>query len=233
MRTVILEAFTDEEFGNLGLRIVDAPRGANAATDGLLLAHDLIEHVNGLREIGSIDDELEALGAIWYVRGQHDDLRRDNVGSMYSVHENIASDVVRMFSDFFYGAHVTLNAPRTVACDADEDFREIIRCALKSTRAEVGDPDKSDDEIIAQEKAYIAVCLPRMRIGYRKARRKYEGRGRSRYAANNLFWEISDAVEPHAKHASEGQRYRLTYGFESNGNARAYCEESYEDSDYV
>lgn len=33
------------------------------------LAHDLLEHVNGLQLIGSWEDELEATGSFWFTRG--------------------------------------------------------------------------------------------------------------------------------------------------------------------
>ena len=39
------------------------------ARTGLLLAHDVIEHVNGFKVLGTKWDEVEALGAAYYVRG--------------------------------------------------------------------------------------------------------------------------------------------------------------------
>lgn len=226
MKKVKLQVIRDENTGEIGLVLADMriTHETNAATEGLLIAHDLVEHVNGAKHIGSIDDELEALGAIWYVRGQHSDLRRDGVGSAYTVHENIASDIVRMFADFFHGAHVDLSPMRTHPTDADDDFREIITIALASMRDEVRDAGTPEQELAEREAEYIAVCLPRMRRGYRKARNKYERYGR--FAANTLFWAVADAVDKAMKYHEmfEGQEFTLYYDV---AQGAAHVDESY------
>jgi hypothetical protein len=226
---VMLQAWRDERTGEIGLVLKDMPKDetTNAATNGLLLAHDIVEHVNGPGAIGTIDDELEALGAIWYVRGQHGELRRDGVGFRYTIEENIAADVTRMFRDFFHGSPVNTRKVRTRPCDADDAFREIIGIALVDSPAEVDDyAPVTERAMKARLREYLAVCLPRMRIGYRKAVKRYERHGR--YFANNLFWEIAGAVECYAKHAdTEGVEYWLVYGIDSNGSAYAHCEEFY------
>lgn len=225
-----LVAFEDQNFGGVGLGLADMPRNddTNAATDGLLIAHDLLEHVNGARAIGTIEDELEALGAIWFVRGQFHELRRDNVGSAYTVHQNIASDVVRMFRDWFYGAHLDTKAPRTRPCDADADFLEVIACAERDMRREL-DSDEDPREVVRRLREYRRVILPRMRIGYRKAARRFKG---DAYAANRLFWEVAEAVGRVFKGGElfEGQRFELVYGID-DGRAFARCDESYGDEE--
>lgn len=232
MKTVILTAREDYEFGGIGLHIEGMKKeGTNPATEGLQIAHDLIEHVNGLDAIGDICDELEALGAIWFVRGQWGDIRR-NSNSTATAYEDIASDIVRMFADFFHGAHVDLTVPRTQACVADDDFREIIRIALEQTDYELG-PDY-DQHAKKREAEYMAVCLPRMRRGYRKARNKY---GKGLMAANSLFWVVANEVDklmPKRKFYQSastgleaGQQWKLTYGFNAQGNADARVDEYY------
>lgn len=230
LKTVTLRVIEDRN-GTTGL-VVDGMSTGNetdACTDGRLLAHDLIEHVNGVQAIGSIDDELEALGAIWYVRGQHDDLDRGPHRNSRSGEENIAGDVTRMFADFFHGAHVTLSASRSRKLDndaAEEAFAEIIRLASLTAPAEVsdnGDTLAAESEALERLAEYMRACLPRMRTGFRKARRMYEGRGRSRFAANSLFWEVADAVDNLLKQADiiEGAEYVLTYGFAADGTTVA------------
>ena len=68
MRYVRLQVAEDQLSGELGLKIkgMRATEGM-AMGSGLLVAHDLLEHQNGLRAIGSVGDELEALGGIWHV----------------------------------------------------------------------------------------------------------------------------------------------------------------------
>lgn len=222
-RFVILEAFRDQSTGELGLGLLDLKRNGNnnSASEGLLIAHDLIEHVNGIEQIGGIDDELEALGGIWWVRGQWGDLRRDGRGSMHSVHENIAADITRMFRDFFYGEHVDTTPPRTIACEADDDFKLIVEAAVREMYDEINDEDEA--EVVRKAAEYTRVCLPRMRIGYRKARARFKGHRPP--MANSLFWEITEAVDPYCKHVEfEGQQFRLVYGIK-DGHSFAQCEE--------
>lgn len=231
MKTVRLTVTEDSEFGGCGLLIAGMRRDetVNPARDGLQIAHDLVEHVNGVGEIGSIDDELEALGAIWFVRGQFGELRRDNVGSMYNVHENIAADVTRMFRDFFHGHYVNLKPIRTRPLDCDSDLRTILDYAFHDM---LGELEIFDREVGAAKRAeYLAVCLPRMRTGYRKAQRKW---GSAR-VANNLFWEIESCTRRAATNASAdllGQHYTLVYGVDGEGrtwvNFEEYYEEDYE-----
>lgn len=227
LRSVILEAFRDEMTGDVGLGLADMRRDetTNAAVGsegGVMIAHDLIEHVNGAGLIGTIDDELEALGAIWFVRGQFEDLNRYR-DSIYSAHENISSDVARMFRDFVEGGqYVDLSPPRTRACEADDDLNEILEDATRSWHEDMYETEKGR----AAWPQYRAACLARMRIGYRKARAKYK----SAREANNLFWAIADAVNPCTRNAYEGARCELRYGFEG-GNAVAYCEPQYDESE--
>lgn len=229
MRRVILEAFRDEQTGEIGLGIVTVRARhpeMNAATEGLLIAHDLIEHVNGPEAIGTIDDELEALGAIWYVRGQHGELRRDRVGSASSIEENIASDVVRMYRDIIAGgaeSRFELGSLRGRECEVEQTLQDILGYAERDYLSEIDDDQKR--EARKRWPGFRWWALVRMRAGYRKARRRWEARGR--FAANTQFWAIVEAVEPYTKHSDEGQRYVLKYG-----DGEAQCTEAYDENDW-
>lgn len=229
MRTVTLDTIRDKETGETGLAVrgYSEDLNVNAATEGLLIAHDLIEHVNGVRRIGTIDDELEALGAIWYVRGQWGDLNRNGIGSAYTVHENIASDVVRMFRDFFYGAACDLNAPRTRPCEADDELLAILAVASKDAPREL-DSNESEEECAKRLAPYLSAALSRMRIGYRKAKAKYEKHGR--HAANNLFWVVAEAVDAIRPSKLEiGQTFKLRFGFDTEKGSTAHIFEVWEE----
>lgn len=215
MRSVRLVAVSDEYDTDPGLIIKGTPQveGMAADRDGILLAHDLLEHVNGVKNIGQVWDELEALGALWFVRGRHGDLMTRS-GSMYSPAQNVASDVTRMFLDDPECGY--MRTPRTYRHDYDEDFREIIAHARHGIRQE------SDGPVNAQEVSrYLQAALAHMRIGFRKATKRY-GWG---YKAHSLFGAVRDAVKA-ARPEFEGQEFILRYG---NGEAtiREVYDESY------
>jgi hypothetical protein len=231
--TATLLTAEDSETGLTGLIVKGLPRPmngtTNTATEGLLIAHDLIEHVNGVQHIGTINDELEALGAMWYVRGQHGDLHRNRLAAEYSVEDNIAADVVQMFTDHIFGSPVDYygrvgrdcERQHTRACNADEALRLIMRIAADEQRRELGSY-AAQAKAGAMWPAYAALCLDLMRTGYRKAYRRWERHGR--FAANNAFWEIAYAVDPYAKHCEYvGQRFQLTYDSRAENGERATC----------
>jgi hypothetical protein len=221
MKPIRLVSITDEQTGELGLALRDMPRdeSTNAANEGLLIAHDIVEHVNGPRHIGTIDDEFQALGAIWYVRGQHNDIRRDGFGGRYSPEENISADVTRMFRDYVSGgAYVDVSPRRSRRCDADEALVDILDIAGKQYLGEFDDSEH--EEARSRWPAFRAACLTGMRRGYRKAVAKYEPRGR--FAANTLFWAIAEAVRPYVKPEFEGAEYVLSFA-----GGRVHCSEAY------
>lgn|GEM_PF-4713621 len=216
----------DNETGELGLMVDGTPiiSYPMVASEPLIVAHDLLEHVNGVENIGSIDDELEALGGIWFVRGQHGELRRDHMGSMHSVTENIASDVLNMARIYNGGVKFKTKVPSTRAHDHDDNFLDIINIAKEQVKDEM-DNDERDNERLEY---YFNACLHYMRVGYRKAQKRF-GEG---YKANNLFWEIVAALQPtfNIGFEFEGQEFELF--FTLNGTQQAYCEEYYEDEMY-
>lgn len=227
MKTVKLRAFRDESTGELGLGLVGMSSNygeVNSATEGLLIAHDVIEHVNGVERIGSIADELEALGAIWYVRGQHGELNRDGAGSHYTIAENIASDITRMYRDWFYtGCPQMPYQARTRASRLSE--QNILDTLSAAENTWIGEFDE-DDKLEARKRwpDYRNECLVRMRVGFTKARRKWERKGR--YAANSQFWAIAEACSDTIKQSElfEGAEYTLRYG---NGEATLTSNDDY------
>lgn len=218
MKRVILECVKDGA-GTLGLIaqgmkvMADEPMASN---DGALIAHDLIEHINGLKAIGSIDDELEALGAVWFVRGQFGELRRRQF-AYRDVCESIGYDVMNLGMIYMRKVGFRNPAPDTRAGHEETTFQEILRHGKDTLIREL---ECNDDEIDHDRMAeYFDDAIHYIRTGYRKARKKY-GEG---YAINNVFWNIADAVDPHAKSCEfEGQLFELTYDQNS-----ARCEEHY------
>lgn len=205
MKDYKIVSVTDRETGELGLmikgtKIISYPM---AASEGLLIAHDLLEHVNGHESIGSIDDELEALAGVYYIRGQSGQLRMDRMGSRYSPEESIASDVVNMARIYVDGG-VDFQSP-VPDCgegDFDYDIDNIIEFACKGLESEL---DEHYDE--RRLNAYLHGVKQYMRSGFEKIEKQFP----DWIHANNLFWAVANAVDPYAKGIEyEGQTYTLT-----------------------
>jgi hypothetical protein len=233
LKKIYLKAMSDEYDREPGLIIKGQPQfdGLSAAREGVLLAHDILEHQNGVKEIGQVWDELEALGALYQVRGRHGDLLTKS-GSHHSVEVNLASDVTRMFADYCASGYDGPGSHRegTRACDYDETFKEVIEIARRDIPREHTDmgrglPDEDENGWDADMREafphYLALALRRMRIGYRKAVKKY-GHGYQAYELFRLIRDAADKIKPEF----EGQEFVLCYNSE-----RAFIEEIYEGED--
>lgn len=206
---------------------------------GLVVAHDLLEHQNGPKRIGEVWDELEALGGIWYVRGQWGNMMTEG-RNWHPPAYHIASDVERMWQHWDMGGR--WNGPGdgrvgTRPHDYDEDFSEIISSARELIRAEHRDMGRGDDgedengwtdDTFASVDEYLRLALHRMRHGFNKAKRRYERDGGSRYNGHNLFYAVKEAVKAAAVEIEyEGQEFLLRYG-----NGEATCRPIFDDMEY-
>jgi len=218
-----MTAKEDYSLGELGLMLDDVHQMdyPSVAMEGRLIAHDILEHQNGLHNIGSIGDELEAVGAVWHVRGRWGDIIRDNV-NINSSEQHLASDICNMAMIFAGGVGLHFPVPRTYSHSDDETFEHIMELGRMSYRSEM---ESQTGEPVPPIPEYFDACLHYMRSGYNKSNRRF-GSG---FRSNNLFWEIAEAVDPYAKHVEfEGQRFRLGYD-----NNRVLCYEIIEDEYYL
>lgn len=200
MRYIRLLAVTDEYDDTPGLALKAAPRtyeGFMADRNGDLIAHDIIEHQNGAKNIGSIDDELEASGGVWHVRGRWGDFKN----TYHQPAHHAAADISRMFTDQGYWT-IPTNGTRLIE-DIEEDIDEIIVQSKKLIKAEAYEPSDLDnmDE-------FLEAARRRIRIGYRKATKRF-GTG---YESNSIYNNIKRALETCVKHVDyEGQEFVLAY----------------------
>lgn len=237
MRHVRLIATPDEYDNELGFKLKGTAdfEGFMACRNGELTAHDLLEHQNGIAAMGSVWDELEALGGIWQVRGRHGDMAQERV-NMHSPAFNVASDVTRMFSefssdpDFGPGWRSIGTRPHLY----DEDFQEIIEIARHDILREfndMGNGSEGEDEngwnaeLHALFTDYLTLALHRMRAGFRKAEKRFG----SDYTGHSLFCDIRDAVKSAVRDIDyEGQEFRLSYSLQGRP---VICEAIYEGYD--
>jgi len=207
-----------EETGLMGM-VFDTMRISNfedgdifVMADAIGIAHDLIEHPNGRENICTVEDEFEALRAVWYTRGQFADLSRNGAGSMYSPEENIASDITRM-ARMDYG-----EVPDQPEGDYETEFGWIIDYARKGIPGEYDRQDYPDFDI----DHYLHNALQGMRVGIVKQKKRYQ----NAMHANNRFWNIVAALTPYIEHLDyEGQEFILTL----NDDGQVFVAEYYGD----
>lgn len=218
MRNLRLRAVEDEEFGGIGLKFVIPHKlctGKFTIQRGLVLAHDIIEHQQGHQKIGSIGDEMIALGGICYTRGQWGEISRDGTGSMFSVEENIASDLHGQMANLYFENNVPFRAKLVKSRDEDPSgfVDGVIECAREnwSNRYERWD---IDDEL-NQERidSYLEACRTYMLHGSKLAARRF-GSG---ILANEMFWSIERVTDSLIRNIEfEGQEFILGYDFKQN-----------------
>jgi hypothetical protein len=164
--------------------IFDLPSVAN---DGYLIAHDIIEHVNGIDEIGGIGEELQAMGGVWNTRGQHCDIRRGPYANRISPQENLSNDFLDMARRFISGEEMGCETPELVESGYEDDFNEIWQYARENLHHEIDPEDFDEDKIEEFRKSAEAF----FHLGLVKHEKMY-GDG---LMANSLFYGIVYALE--------------------------------------
>lgn len=204
MRHVRLIAVSDEYDNELGFMIKGTPsfEGFMADRTGETIPHDILEHQNGLKNMGPVWDELEALGGIWQVRGRHGDLMNN---SYHSPIDNLAADVTRMYREWdgFNGPHSMATRPHLY----DDDFMEIIAKAKSDIVKEARYEREEFDA--ARLREYLNLTLHRMRTGFRKAERRFG----QNWCGHSTFSAMKEAVAKATRWIDfEGQEFILSYG---------------------
>lgn len=205
MRHIRLIAASDEYDTSLGfiLKGCKSFDGLMADRDGTLTAHDVLEHQNGIKHMGPVWDELEALGGGWYVRGRWGDMMQHRP-NIHSPQTNFASDITRMFPEWDGTAYGGLTKGRN-AHDHDDDFTDIIAIARHDILREYDDCNRDEME------RYLTLAHRRLRVGFCKAWNRFEHKGR--FYAYEMFREIRDTVNNAVKDIKwEGQEFVLSYG---------------------
>jgi hypothetical protein len=185
----------DKEFGHYGWIMTGMP-DFNAST-GLGIAHDTLEHfANG---DGSLTDEMMAFGAMMYIRGEggyFDALPNNN----NVPHLQLGGDICRFLQDERRGSIHIRKPPRTYSIgEMDSEIQLSIKEGVRLANSELDDGDTpfSTGEVTDR-------MIGWMRIGYRKAERRYCNAAPIYLA--HLFTEIRDTVDRQFKHGEEGEK---------------------------
>jgi hypothetical protein len=205
MPYVTLVARQDEFTSDLGFNLLDTPEfeGRFVCLDGTVIAHDIVEHCHGADRLESINDELEALGAIWHSRGRWGD-----IGNMVlSSEETLGNEIYDLFrKSLDENEEVTSTKRRLLRCDAREAFVPILREARKIFRE--CSPFYERQEFNSFEKA----ALSRLCAGFNHMNRRFPSNKYNQFASHSLFFSIKQAVAEAVREISyPGQEFRLFY----------------------
>ena len=183
--------------------------GMFVGTTGILVAHDLIEHVNGIEMIGGLGDELMALGGIWETRGQWGDMWRGKYANKLSSEKNIAGELPELYRVFLQGVPFRIEIPPYIK-DYEELYEfwddSIAEEGIKMTRGDWSEDEFDLDKWVEFVEAgrYFFVA------GAKKLNDIWET---ATLQANNQFWAIHDEVEDAlTRDIWEDQLYHLAYG---------------------
>lgn len=184
------------EYGELGFRPAWLSDGE--AYSGLGVAHDTLEH--GLHDNGTVAAEFQAFGAMVFVRGLCDYWRER--GNIRPPHEHIGSiqDIMERVHD---GTQILEAAPTTQPL-RNERAEQIIADSVFYALREAKEADSKyglDYRFLTPEQAEHFRNW--MRIGYRRACRRYAGL--DPYDVQYCFGKIETGADKLLKHAEEGQ----------------------------
>jgi hypothetical protein len=214
----------DEMTGETGWVVedlIEMDEQPSVAYDSYLIAHDIVEHVNGIEEIGGIGEELQAMGGIWNTRGKLSDIRRPH--PIVSAHESLAHDFCELARRWFYGEETLGNPPELVETGYEEDFEWIWNHTMEMLPEEA-------DEYYSEEKAeeFRKAAEAYFHYGIQKHEEMY-GDG---CKANVIFYEIVYTLETLMKRtAEEWECIKLTIDFD-NREASAYMDDIYDYDEY-
>lgn len=218
----ILDVFEDESTGETGLKFANMPHldMPMAILEGRTLSHDLLEHVNGQDMIGGVADEIMAIGAIWFVRGDYCDIIRGPYRDIRSPDEIIAGDMYNILSNWItsdqdwgdYQLDPDYNAEDSPNY---ETSKEILNVMLGQHNLEPDDEGEIDiegeyfDQNVLDE--YLEKALIFMCQGYDRAYEKYD-----QFQVNRLFWNLAEVVDQFIAKTEliPGQQFKLTLDFE-------------------
>ena len=202
----------DQEFGGLGLFMKGWPSNFNPAQGGRILAHDIIEH-NVDKNYGTVENELQALGAMMLVRGSWNCYNpRSQEGYADSIADEIVTQIRRYEMDFVKDAPRIVWGPVRYEFGSFAALRRRIRRKCQAEDCEMPEWSLKD----------IRNIVRWLDIGYTKAVKLY---GRSEGRLYGLFAEIERKFP---KYLYEGQEFKTVI---DTDNGMFYIDEIYLDDD--
>lgn len=217
----------DENSGGTGWvveELTEMEEQPSVAHDGYLIAHDIIEHVNGIDEIGGIGEELQAMGGLWNTRGQHGLIRRGY--NNHSPEKSVGYDFAEMTMRFLRGEEMGCEIPELEESEFEDEFNEIWECALEVIEDELEYLELENNEIDEKIKEFHKYAESLFHLGVIKHQKLYG----DRLNAYALFYGIVDALEGKIQHEPEyNERIQLIINYDDLEVSATYLEEQFED----
>lgn len=200
MKTFEFVCAEHKEFGSHGWRLKSQPDFDPLG--GMAVAHDCLEHFTDSAEPA---DEFLALGASLYIRDGSYHSRKGKWDTNPGHH--LAADLPDIMRHVTVEGYGLPPAPRTRA--TDEYLESDIDSMYSEYRKNIRDECDSKDLRLSAETARSIRSY--MRIGYRRAQRRYP----DRWKAQNLFCNIEDAADKYLKLAAEGAILKVRINFKT------------------
>ena len=221
MPTFDFDIRAHEEYESLGLA-ARFMRGAEPMP-AMTAAHDILEHFEQPGEAIDSDGECQALGAALYVRAESGGLQNAYNGPA----QNLSGDVARLHTDAHQWGSIS-DPGRTCKLEphVEEWISEAVRLAYRELCDDYGYPYEYRPG--PQWRAYVHGWL---RIGYRRARKRYAAQGIKYWTFDALERQIGAAT----KHTEEGALVRVVLCYNNPARFRVYTVEPWdsEHPDYI
>jgi hypothetical protein len=205
MKTYKLKIRKHEDYGSLGV-IVDTGRPYFEPFDGLVAAHDIIEHPAKPHPC-SVIDELMALGGVMAGRVEHGWSDKKAGGFRRISSDDLVGEISRLAINCFHGQGYFcekygkgyLNNK-----EVEQEIRRAVLLGMEEAKSEV-----EEDLGYDVDSAVAWICK-----GYQAYKRRF--RGLDGYSiANHLFDEITDCCDSLIKSGDEGRIEFLNVEFNS------------------
>ena len=202
--TAVFEVKTHEEYGSAGLAMVG--REWADPFEGMAAAHDMLEH--GLSDEGTQEEELQALGASFYVRDAGEYYRHKGQHNS-SPARNIAADMPEQVHIMREAGKERWNDPGKVAkCDyyIEHELEEFVLQTKALMRS--GFENWSEVPAAFKEPKEFTKAKNWLRKGYQRAQAQYANLTSSEVC--ELFEEIERKADKFLKYAQPDCGYQCT-----------------------
>lgn len=198
---------THQEYGELGWRPQSNPNFDPLS--GMAVAHDTLEHAPNTTD--SIEDELQAFGAMIHVRGYHYFIRQGSYDPRPVYH--MSGELAMLLEKVHFGELAAIPARKLTPCeDIQNDLIELVKM-IRRELTFIDDALELTDAMARNLCAWITT-------GYLKARKRY-----ANVDALTMFCEIEKRANDILKHANEGDQLTVIV---SRGAVRVIHTEAYE-----